>query len=99
MLAVFLLSLLASAAKGELILRDAAVYTLDAARPWASALVIRNGRIAYVGDDAGARYFASPQARTLELHGRMVLPGFHDSHSHPMTGGMKLLRCSLGDSK
>jgi len=82
---------------GDLILRGAAIYTLDAARPWASALVIRNGRIAYVGDDAGALAFAGPGTRALALDGRMVLPAFHDSHCHPMTGGMRLLRCRLND--
>ena len=84
---------------GDLILRGAAIYTLDVARPWASALVIRNGRIAYVGDDAGALAFAGPGARALALDGRMVTPGFHDSHIHPMTGGMRLLRCRLNDFK
>ena len=84
---------------GNLILRGAAIDTFDAARPWASALVIRNGRIAYVGDDAGALAFAGPGTHALTLDGRMVLPGFHDSHCHPMTGGMRLLRCRLNDYK
>jgi predicted amidohydrolase YtcJ len=83
----------------DLILRGAAIYTLDRARPWASALVIRNGRIAYVGDDAGAVTSAGPGTRTLALDGRMILPGFHDSHVHPMTGGMRLLRCRLNEGK
>lgn len=82
-----------------LVLRGAAVYTLDVARPWASAVVIRSGRIAYVGDDPGALKLAGPQARVLALDGRMVIPAFHDSHVHPMTGGMRLLRCRLDAAK
>jgi predicted amidohydrolase YtcJ len=101
--AASLLTLAAARAHAEsgsdLILRRGAIYTLDRARPWASALVIRNGRIAYVGDDAGAATFAGPGTRTLALDGRMVLPGFHDSHVHPMTGGMRLLRCRLNEGK
>src|SRR4051812_26867211 len=81
----------ASAAK-KIVLYQAAVYTLDPARPRASAVVVENGRIAYVGDDAGARAFAGPGARSIPLPGRMILPGFHDSRLHPMTGGMRLLR-------
>jgi predicted amidohydrolase YtcJ len=93
-------SLLAPAGlRGEepatLILRGAAVYTLDPARPRARALVVRNGRIAWVGDEAGTRAFEGEGARVIDLEGRMVLPGFHDAHTHPMTGGMRLLRCSL----
>ena len=101
-IAALLLALLArTPARGEpagnLILRGAAIYTLDAARPWASALVIQNGRIGYVGDDTGALAFAGPGTRALALGGRMVIPGFHDSHIHPMTGGMRLLWCRLND--
>ena len=80
---------------GDLIVRSAAIYTLDAERPWASALLIRDGRIAYVGDDAGALALRTPGARVLALDGRMLLPGLHDSHMHPMSGGMHLLRCGL----
>src|SRR5438105_2081283 len=101
-IAALLLALLArTPARGEpagnLILGGAAIYTLDAARPLASALVIQNGRIGYVGDDTGALAFAGPGTRALALGGRMVIPGFHDSHIHPMTGGMRLLRCRLND--
>lgn len=80
---------------GDLVLRGGAIYTLDAARPWASALVVADGRIVYVGDDAGTRAYRGPGARVIALHGRMVLPGFHDAHIHPMSGAMRLLRCQL----
>lgn len=82
---------------GDLILRGGAIYTLDAARPWASALVIAGGHIVYVGDDVGAHDYLGPSTRVIELGGRMVLPGFHDAHAHPMTGGMRLLRCRLNE--
>ena len=89
----------ARAQAGEaLILRGGAVYTLDARQPWASAVVVRDGRIAYVGDDAGAEAYAQG-AQVIALEGRMVLPGFHDAHVHPMSGGMRLLRCALGGLK
>jgi predicted amidohydrolase YtcJ len=99
-LLVAMLIALASGAHAEkVVLRRAAIYTLDRARPWATALVLEGGRIAYVGDDEGARSFAGPGARSIDLAGRMVLPGFHDSHLHPMSGAMRLLRCRLGDRK
>lgn len=79
---------------GDLVLRDAAVYTVDARQPWASALVIHDGRIAYVGDEAGLKPFLEG-AKVIDLHGAMVLPGFHDSHLHPMSGAMRLLQCDL----
>ncbi|HEY0300497.1 MAG TPA: amidohydrolase [Rhizomicrobium sp.] len=82
-----------AAMRGTLVLRGGAIYTLDPARPWAQALVVRDGRIVYVGNEAGTRAFDGRDARTIALRGRMVLPGFHDGHSHPMSGAMRLLQC------
>jgi len=93
-LAAALLALSAAAAAGgTVVLKGGAIYTLDPAHPWAGALAIRDGRIAYVGNDA--ERFETKDARIVALHGRMVLPGFHDAHSHPMSGAMRLLRCRL----
>jgi predicted amidohydrolase YtcJ len=78
------------------VFRGGAVYTLDAAHPWASGLVVVDGRVAYVGSDQGAKKYERPGARLIALHGRMILPGFHDGHTHPMSGAMRLLRCKLG---
>jgi hypothetical protein len=41
------------------------------------------GRIAYIGDDASARRFVQSGTRVVDLSGRMMLPGFQDSHVHP----------------
>ncbi|HEY9013864.1 MAG TPA: hypothetical protein VIM84_02225, partial [Gemmatimonadales bacterium] len=40
------------ATPADLVLRGATVYTVDAARSWASVVAIRDGRIAYVGSDS-----------------------------------------------
>ena len=82
-------------ASGTWVLRGGAIYTMDPTHPRATAIVIEDGRIAYVGDEAGAQAFVKPGVRVVALGGRAVLPGLHDSHVHPMSGGMKLLRCDL----
>jgi predicted amidohydrolase YtcJ len=68
---------------GDLVFLNGAVYTVDAARSWASALVVTRDRITYVGDDATARTFVGPATRLVDLDHRMLLPGFQDSHVHP----------------
>ncbi|HEX4299703.1 MAG TPA: amidohydrolase, partial [Gammaproteobacteria bacterium] len=88
----------AQAATGTLVLHDGAIYTLDDKQPWASAVVIHDGRIAYVGDETGLKPYLDG-ARVIDLHGEMVLPGFHDAHIHPMSGAMRLIGCRLGDAK
>ena len=39
----------------DLVVRNARIWTADPARPWATALAVRGGRIAAVGDDARGR--------------------------------------------
>lgn len=70
-------------AVADLVFVDGAVYTLDAARRWASAVAVHDGKIVYVGNDAGARAFVGPRTRVVDLHGKMLLPAFQDSHAHP----------------
>jgi predicted amidohydrolase YtcJ len=82
----------------DLVLRHGAVYTMDAQRSWAEAVAVRGGRIVYVGSDGGIQAFIGPGTEVVDLAGRMVLPGFHDSHAHPISGGESLAECDLSDS-
>lgn len=82
-------------APADLILANAAVCTMDAARRWADAVAVAGGKIVYVGDAAGAARFKSSATRVLDLEGRMVLPAFQDSHIHLVTGGVELGLCDL----
>ena len=64
----------------DLVLHHGKVVTLDADDHIASAVVIRDGVIIAVGDEAiVARYAAK---RTIDLRGRMLMPGFNDAHTH-----------------
>jgi hypothetical protein len=84
-------------ATADLVLRNGAVYTMDASRTWASAVAVSNGRIVYIGADAGAAAWTGPRTTVVDLEGRMVMPSFEDSHVHPVEGGIELGRCVLND--
>jgi predicted amidohydrolase YtcJ len=66
------------------------ILTLDPARPAAEALAIRDGRISYVGNPDEARRQTGPNAETIDLGNRVALPGFVESHSHPIYYGRYL---------
>jgi predicted amidohydrolase YtcJ len=85
----------AGKASADHVFLGGAVYTVDAERPWASALAIRGGVIAAVGSDAEIRAWIGPATRVSELEGRMLLPGFHDAHIHPLLAGLDSLECPL----
>lgn len=74
---------------------NANAYTLVDARPWAEALAVDGGRIVYVGDSESALAMAGSATRRYDLGGRMLLPGFIDTHMHPVTGGAYALALSL----
>jgi len=63
--------------------------------PDAQALLIRDGAIVYVGDNAGARDRAGPAARVLDAKGATVLPGLIESHAHVAELGHNLRTVSL----
>ena len=51
------------------------------------AMVVENGKIVYIGSDAGAVALSQPGVtRTVDLNGHSVLPGIHDIHMHPLEG-------------
>ncbi|MEK9144463.1 MAG: amidohydrolase family protein, partial [Elusimicrobiota bacterium] len=61
-----------------------------------SALAVRGGKIAFIGSDEEVRAWIGPRTRVVPLKGRAVLPGFIDSHVHPIAGGIELGECPLG---
>jgi predicted amidohydrolase YtcJ len=75
------------------------VYTVDAARSWASAVAVRDGRIVYVGPDGLPPGLIGPRTETIDLAGRMVLPGFQDGHVHPVDSGTELSECHLYEAE
>ena len=70
------------------ILLASRILTMDLARPQATAVAVgRDGRIAAVGDRAHCQH-ALPDAELMDLAGDVLLPGFVESHSHPVLSGV-----------
>jgi len=92
------LALLAGCAREpapDLILHGATFHTLDAARPTASAVAIRAGRLVAVGDAAELLALAGPATRRHDLGGAVVYPGFTDAHAHLEGIGRRELEFNL----
>ena len=67
----------------DMVITDAKIYTAKADRSIAQALVIRDGRVVYVGNATRAMSWVGPRTRIEREGGRLILPGLIDSHIHP----------------
>jgi predicted amidohydrolase YtcJ len=85
------LQLLAQGEANERILFHAKVFTGDPQNPYAEAVAIRGDRIVAVGNFSDVAKQASPRAERVDLEGKSLLPGFIDSHSHSIDGGLSLI--------
>lgn len=77
----------------DLILRNAAVFV--GPRQLRGGVAVEARRIVGVGDDDQLRRHSGPRTEVIDCAGGLLSPGFIDAHVHPITGGLKLLKCSL----
>ena len=71
----------------ELFLFNGNIVTLDLQTPRAEAVLLRGDRIAFVGDWRETAVKASSGAKTIDLEGRTLIPGFNDNHIHTLAMG------------
>ncbi len=76
------------AQKADLIVRNATIATVDAAKPQARALAVAGNRFVAVGDEADVMRHAGAGTRVIDARGRRVIPGLVDSHIHVIRGGL-----------
>ncbi|MFB6711061.1 MULTISPECIES: amidohydrolase [unclassified Streptomyces] len=81
-------------AKPDLIFTRGPIHTGDPARTRASSLAVTGERITAVGHDE-VRELIGPDTEVIDLQGKLLLPGFQDSHIHAVFGGRELAECDL----
>ncbi|MCC6931583.1 MAG: amidohydrolase [Gemmatimonadaceae bacterium] len=76
--------------RADLVFINGHVVTVDSQRPEAQAVAVRGDRIVAVGTTDAIRRLAGPGTRTIDLGGRLLIPGFIEGHGHYL---------GLGESK
>ena len=89
----------ADAISPDLVIVNAVVRTMDSTVPQAEAVAIFGNKIAAVGTSKEIRALAGKQTRVIDAGGKLVLPGFNDSHVHFLMGGYSLSNVDLRDAK
>jgi predicted amidohydrolase YtcJ len=82
----------------DLLLINARVWTVDAAKPAAQAVAVLGDRIVAVGTNQEVEAWRGAGTRTIDLRGNLLLPGFDDAHVHFVDGGSQLDRIQLNDA-
>ncbi|WP_299833905.1 amidohydrolase [uncultured Tenacibaculum sp.] len=75
------------------------IYTVNESQPWAEAMIIEKNKIVFVGSNSEARNALDNAVEEIDLKGKLVLPGFHDVHMHPMEVGATSTTFTLDENE
>jgi predicted amidohydrolase YtcJ len=94
---LFLHASRAQEASNEKIFFHAKVFTADPQNPYADAVAIRGDQIIAVGTLPEVMKSVSANAQRIDLEGKTLFPGFIDSHSHSIDGGLGLIAADASE--
>ena len=72
------------------------IYTANGQQESVEALAIDDGKILFAGPLGAAKKLATNETNMVDLDGKMLLPGLHDSHIHPLLA-LENETCSLDE--
>jgi len=75
------------------------IYTVNQQQTIAEAVVVEDNKIMFVGSNQEAEKIIDASTKVIDLYGKLMLPGFNDSHLHFISGGYYLLGINLRKAK
>jgi predicted amidohydrolase YtcJ len=88
---------LAQGSANERIFFNGKIFTAEPQSPYADAVAIRGDKIQAVGNYQEVAKAVSASAERVDLQGKSLFPGFIDSHSHTIDGGMSLISADASE--
>lgn len=83
----------------DILIEGEAIFDSVGDAPFSGFVAIAGNRIIGVGAKDGAAAFAGPDTVRIDAGERLVLPGFHDSHTHLILAGMYKCFVNMGAAK
>src|SRR5437763_16288906 len=71
-----------AAEAAQIVFINGNMETVNERQENAEAIAVRGDRIVFVGSNEGAKKFQTPDARTIDLGDKQVVPGMTDSNRH-----------------
>ncbi|HWQ78305.1 MAG TPA: amidohydrolase, partial [Anaerovoracaceae bacterium] len=74
--------------KADIVIKSGALFDSIAERPYRGFVAVKGNRIVSVGDQRNAGEYIGAGTKVLDYGDRLMMPGFHDSHTHLLMAGM-----------
>lgn len=71
------------------------IYTADQQDSVVDSIAVQNGYIIGCGSAKSLQQYVGPETESIDLEGKMMMPGIIDGHMHPFWGGIQLFGCHL----
>jgi predicted amidohydrolase YtcJ len=97
---IFILALfsgLMGAQTADMVVTGARIYTLNAEKPAATAIAVKDGKVLAVGENVEP--YIGPSTRRIDAKGAAIIPGLIDSHVHMRNFGDSLEILDLRSTK
>lgn len=75
----------------NLLVTNARAITLDPDRPTAGSVLVLNERIVAAGEGSEVAALAPEGTPTIDARQRVLIPGFVETHTHPLSSGLSRL--------
>ena len=85
--------------KADILIEGEAIFDSVGDAPFSGFVAIAGNRIVGVGGKSDAAAYAGPDTVRIDAGERLVLPGFHDSHTHLILAGMYKCFVNMGSAK
>lgn len=79
----------------DIIFINGKIITMDTSLPQAEALYIQNEKITTLGNNSNILSYKRDDTEIIDLNGKVMVPGFNDSHMHLLNYGSSLLHVNL----
>lgn len=66
------------------VFKNAKIYTVNEQQAWADAVALSDNKIIFVGSNSAIEKYIGATTKVIDLEGKMLMPGFHDVHIHPI---------------
>ncbi len=83
----------------DMVVTNANIHTIDPKHPTARSIAVLGGKIIAIGSDADTRSLIGPATKVIDAKGRLIVPGFNDSHVHFMETGAQLSSVDLRSAR